>query len=71
MANAIAPHAPSNEDMRSVVSDGVKRLGLREAASRLGLTTETVARVLGGLDIRNGSRALMVANLHKLTDEAR
>lgn len=41
------------------IREAVTRLGAAEVARRLGVTTESVARILAGIDVRRGTMALV------------
>lgn len=49
----------SDEDLVARLRGEVEREGLVRTAKRIGMARETVARILAGVDVRAGTRALL------------
>jgi DNA invertase Pin-like site-specific DNA recombinase len=58
--------APLTEEQRARIKRLVDRVGETEAARRLGLPRQTLARALAGLGLRRGTAVLFIQQLDAL-----
>lgn len=61
--------ADTNTEERKHASDLLAQLGVRQAAKKLGISAESLARFHGGLTVRAGTVALIRA--HMATGQSR
>lgn len=54
------------DEQRAVLATAIRRLGVIEAAKRLGLSNEAVLRVAGDFGSQAGTEALLVQRLDRL-----
>ncbi len=53
-------------EQRAVVSSAIHRLGVTEAAKRLGISNESILRLAGGYGSQAGTEALVAQRLDRL-----
>jgi hypothetical protein len=56
---------PTDEEIRAQIARLVRETSTQRAATALGLTRETTARIAGGLPVRDGTMALAREKLAK------
>ncbi len=57
-----------SKEQRAIIAEALDRLGVSEAAKRLGISNESVLRLAGGWGSQSGTEALAVQRLDRLTD---
>jgi len=56
-------------EQRQTIAEAIRRLGLTEVATRLGISTESVCRVAGDFGSQAGTEALAVQRLERLVEK--
>lgn len=60
------PNAPASVETRNAISDLLERMGSQPAADCLGVSRETLFRLIAGVPVRAGTHALLRERLAAL-----